>query len=323
LYDSVEEKEKEKESEGSFSYKDFFRYPVLDFKLLNNTNKTVVIDYVKIDVKKSKLFKSAYLRYGEYQVETYCSDEGLTFSNIGSLKAKNVTINFNISDVTKNIFSTRDKIHYDFNNLKYKRKFSIDPMSIEKINIDEELKKEGINLSKLSLEERSNYEAYIKFCINEYDTYFCSDKKMKKSYQKVIEKSIIGRFGNKKSLKSGNYKEPFVYGYVEYNYFNPFEDRYIKIKNEFRAQINIFPFSECGGSLEISEEYDYKLNNKGANYIIDANDISHVIKSEDADRFTLKLGVDKASFHVFDVKIHTIEYGYLPSQRIKLFIPKY
>lgn len=301
-----------------------FRFPKLDLKVVNNTEKTLFIDEVILDEINSSKDKNQFLL-----ATTACQNASISMIDINrnsSIPLIKPKFEFNITRQNKDI--TEKKYSYTLDLDKYKSEYGYE------INLSKYLNDIGINFDEISKLNKA-YE----YALSDYlhELYNCKDRdncKNLKSQEKkakihLNEYKKLGLKFNEKVVLNNNevftkydLERPTIDGNLIYERYN-YKDKQVKVmKFHFSDGIFLTVPWECGSAMDPTEEYTTKLRTEGSNYNINIP-VSQFIKKEEVDRFLIKLGVEKASFHSFKVKLRTTNGKELISQPIEIYIPNF
>ena len=286
-----------------------FIYPNLDIKISNNTDNTVIVDGGFIEVLRSNEVKEGNLELSSGE----CGNIEASIFNHGNAEVKDLSFYYNIEPIGyQAVHLQGDQLKlkdYEITDkFQYKRVFkSVNKNDSIIFNIDQELQSMGVNFNGLTINDRGRWEDLCSSDISR-----CSMKKID-----------LGVFGTQKDISTFSHKDARVYGYFEYKKYDHYQERMVVHRHKTDAIVEFFPILGCGASLNISDKFSYKLRSTGQNYEVPMDDISNFIKPSEADRILISVSTEYPTFHIFKIHLHTVEYGYLPSQTIKVFIPAF
>ena len=284
-----------------FGERDFTNehHPVLDVTLVNNSENTILVNELLIDVEESYLDKNPFVIFYESGGEIEIEDKGWK-------PWKNAKFRFSLLP---------DNQPFDG---KYKFERTLYPSEEGmRIPMYDYFVQSGIDYSKICsssiVHERENGE------IPEWDSDLDSDSVSIDTLKKLlypIELNIEKLFDVTGEEVSRRYIDPYLVLHGELIFDN---NSRFKVGGTVR-----FLTSEGWGApyLECSRLVDVKLRTEGNNYTI-KYPVSHYLKKGDVDRIAIQLDADKTSYHKFRVRLHNAQQIDIKTDPIDLLIFKY
>lgn len=259
-------------------------YPNLDIKVVNNSNKTIFFTDIVLDIKESILDPSPVLIINNSIRNTHIPMK-IELNNQGWGKARDLKARFRLIP--------SDSTDYNFSGPYPYEIFVGDIDSYGWIYFSEAFKKEGVDVEKfLELySKRHTYENYE----------------------------------SEKQLYLGKFKKECAVALGEFEFYGDTLTEKNKLFNiKFKTIVYLLMF-ECSAEFkDFSYQYPTtKIKYDGKNYQVRVP-ISQVLKPQEADRFNLKIGVDKSSLHKFQLKLLYNNNMEVKSPEIELraFIPR-
>lgn len=255
-----------------FFYWEPFKWelPNLDIKVLNNSDNTLFITEIIMEISSSILNSSPLIFIRGHGTDT--NARHLDLNNDGWGKIKNLKIKINCNTIFNEKFD-------EFSAEEY-----IGDIEAEK-NID--ISNMLYNITKINFED--------------FDSAFEELKKSVKCYSEyeIRREELFDRY-------FGEYKSGKVYvnGLLDFE-ANAIEenDRHYTLK--FSSWIYLYQDFWPALPAPPSYQYDIELPVQGNNYIVKKT-ISQVLKSGEADRFDLKIHCTKSSNHIMDIYLKDI-----------------
>ena len=278
-------------------------HPILDITLVNNSESTILVNELLIDVEESYIDKNPFVVFRE-------GSGIITIEDLGWRQWENAKFRFSLLPKNK-----------PFNG-KYKFERTIYPTE-ESMNIPmyDYFVKSGINFAKLCSisfiheeedgkipywSEKGEPEEIDKFRKLLYPIELDEEKyevEREKDGKKIIEEGVA-------------YADPYLVLHGELIFDNGSR---FKVGGTVR-----FITSEGWGAtaLKCSRLVDVKLRTEGNNYTI-KYPVSHYLRKGDVDRIAIQLDADKTSYHKFKVRLHNTNQIDIETKPIDLLIFKY
>ena len=290
--------------EGGLIKELFFHYipfewdfPNLDIKIVNNGDQTIFLSEAVFQISESIIDPYPLLvikadRQGRNQMHFILINEGWG-------KVEDLEVNFNI-------------INSDEQNLTVKEPFEhnikIEDL-IEQVSVDvtEALKKSGVDLTPLinidkGLKNTRLENSKLVFEYEDGKTTIMEDEE----YENLF-KQCLGKFQDKRAT---------IIGEITFTGITLSGEREKHIV-KFKTIVYIINENRYGLIAPPSFQYGTKFLDEGENYEKRVP-ISHVLKPQEADRFNIKIGMDKSSRHFFKMKLIYNEGLELETQDIVL-----
>lgn len=279
--------------------------PILDVSLVNNSDNTILVHELLIEVEESHTDTNPFVILYESGGYLFLDDRGWKSWNEGLL---------------------RFSLLPEGQQFDGKYLFEIPISSSEEvisIPLYDYFVQSGVDFSKLTTssivyksenKEIPFWDGYSDFNSLALDTLkellFPVKLEIEREYNKIDDD------GNEIDEKEVFYKDPYLVLYGELIFDN---------KSKFKVGGTVrFMTSEGWGAprLECSRTFDVKLRNDGKNYVI-KYPVSHYLKAGDVDRFAIQIDADKTSYHTFKVRLHNVNQIDITTNPINLFIFKY
>lgn len=286
---------------GPFSWD----FPVLDFKVVNNGHRTVFLTDVYFDIANSCLDASPVLviRRDSYGMNAL----HLAISNQGWGLVRNLRLRFHLipkgTDASRACFDEP----YPFQVVVG------DFLEENNVDISASFEEAGVDLASLNSRRNVRREwnhgnVDVVFVDRENIEQRVSEKEFER-----LEATSLGEFQTNEAIVSGE---------LVYDSVIPAE-AIQENRVQFSAVVNIINRNRVGLPAPPSYKYATKFDVDGHDYQRRVG-ISHVLKPGDADRFTLKIGMDKSSLHKFTVRLlynngHELA---LPAVELLGFVPR-
>lgn len=257
--------------------------PILDIKVVNNTDQTLFINEAIIDIDRSQLDPEPILLI---KSDSFRSNSlHFRILNEGWGAASNVKIAFNIEPQIRNqssIFSG-----------PYNHSVTLPTIDNHiDVDISDAFAQAGVKLEELQDLKIRRYTYG-----GGEDTITVRDKKgeeltMTRKEFEMKRASLLGPF-----VEGGG----LVSGIISYNSLQPNGN---SITNELRFSTIVWIYDEnlVGINRPPSYAYSTKFKVTGEKYSRRVN-MSQEIKPGETDRFTLKIGVEKSSLHAFNLRL--------------------
>ena len=281
---------------------DFFtneHHPVLDVTIVNNSEKTILVNELLIDVEESYLDKNPFVLFHE-------SVGILSIEDRGWRSWKNAKFRFSLLPENQPFDGK-----YKFERILYP---SEEGMSIPMYDC---FVQSGIDFTKIcssSIVYKSKHGEipYWDSCADADPASIDTLKKL--LYPIELRREIfLDETGEE---KEGCYIDPYLVLHGELIFDN---NSRFKVGGTVR-----FISSEGWGApyLECSRLVDVQLRTKGNNYTI-KYPVSHYLKKGDVDRIAIQIDADKTSYHKFRVRLHNANQIDIKTDPIDLLIFKY
>jgi hypothetical protein len=257
----------------------YSKIPNINFKVTNNSNKTIYFSKIEINVTSSEIDPEPIPTFNVGECFIGESNETLSFQiyNEGWSPIKNVKLRLNV-------IAPHEEV--DYANTPYSMTYPV----IEKeqlVDIFPILRKQGVDVDRLisSTEDREE-NVYM-------DT--------------ALVKTGLGKYVTDTSVIPGSRDEiqGIVYGWVMYD---DVKERQYKLK--IKMPIVIYREWGCGAAGVESGTYDVALCENGKDYKI-VYPISQYIKATDIDNFSIRLICPKSSIHKMNVKLYYANDRYI------------
>lgn len=263
-------------SECCFFYTPF---PVIDIKVVNNTNSAIFIHKVIFEILNSKTNPQAIPVVNFFPND----NESFTIINEGWGAARNVRLRFNIS--LDGEYSFKD--NYMFNR-------HIDTINDSySVDLIEELKYLDVNID--SLNSFATKKIFTEYFVCTLDNKPSDFTEMKLKFDS-INKAYCPRF---KKLFEHEFNV-VVYGELTFE-TSTLKEKNKTIKYHFYTNVPLISSLIHGAVIPPRYPYSIMLDLDKKNYIIE-KEISQAINPLDFDRFQFKIGALKSSEHRFKIK---------------------
>ncbi len=268
----------------------YSKIPKINFKVTNNSNKTIFFSKIEIDVESSEVDPEPMPAFNVGECFIGESNETLSFQiyNEGWSPMKNVKLNLNV-------ITPEEKV--DYGNTPYQVGYE----TIEKeqlVDLFPILRKQGVDVDRLIACTRDEYGVDI-------DT--------------ALVKTGLAKYVQDTSVIPGSRNEiqGIVYGWVMYNDVNG---------KPYRLKINmpiaIYREWGCGAAGLETGAYDIALCESGKNYKV-VYPLSQYLKASDIDNFGVKLICPKSSIHKMNVKLYYAGNQFIEKQiSYHLIVPR-
>lgn len=273
-------------------------HPVLDVTLVNNSESTILVNELLIDVEESYLDKNPFVIFYETEGKIYVEDRGWR-------PWKNAKFRFSLLP---------DNQPFDG---KYKFERTLYPSAEgQTIPMYDYFVQSGIDFPKLCTSSLVNetIDGEIPFW-SEYNEDPASIDTLKKLLYPIElrVKKLYDVTGEEERLE---YIDPYLVIHGELIFDN---NSRFKVGGTVR-----FLTSEGWGApyLECSRLVDVKLRTEGKNYTI-KYPVSHYLKKGDVDRIAIQIDADKTSYHKFRIRLHNTHQIDIKTDPIDLLIFKY
>lgn len=278
-------------------------YPVLDVSLVNNSQQTILVDELLIEVEDSRVDSRPFVIVTE-------SEGVLTIENRGWKSWRNALFRFSLLP---------DGYAFDG---KYKFEIPI-PSSSEEIVIPmyNYFVKSGIDFTKICTSSivtkgKEGEIPYWESC-SSLQSAAALDTLRKLLYPVKIEIGNIYTWDDEDGTGTEiTYIDPYLVLHGELIFDNTYS---LKVGGTVR-----FLTSEGYGApyLECSRLFDVKFKDNGEDYVI-KYPVSHYLKAGDVDRIVIQMNADKTSYHTFRVRLHNVNQVDIKTEPINLLIFKY
>ena len=287
-----------------FHYMPFdWDFPNLDLKIVNNGDQTIFLSEAVFQIKESIIDPYPLLvikadRQGRNSMHFMIINEG--WGKVEALK-----INFNINKSDEENLTINSPFE---NEIKIE-----DFLEDVNVNVTDALKKSGVDLTPLinldkGLKNTRSENNKIIFEYEDGRTTSMEDEKYND-----LSKQCLGKFQDNKAIIIGelNFTGITISG----------ERKSHTVK--FQTTVYIFDANRYGLIAPPSFQYITKFLDEAKDYERRVP-ISHVLKPKEADRFNIKIGMDKSSHHSFKIKLIYNEGLEFETQDIILtsFIPR-
>ncbi|HLO89006.1 MAG TPA: CHAT domain-containing protein [Nostocaceae cyanobacterium] len=295
-----------------------WQFPNLDIRLVNNSNKTIYITDIILEVEKSLVDPSPVVIIPENRQNL------LRFEliNEGWGEIKDASLQFNLAPLG-------EKISWNGN---YQHKINIgnftDSYTVDISNTFQQLGLDFQSIGyKVGVYNRTGNKSYYEEspladdCKWKY-LFFQKDDKLKEKCQNIIES--LGIFKDSKS-------EDLVYGiaYGEILFSGKtLEGKENRQTIKFSTKVPILDAGQYGAPGTPTYQYDAKLDVDRENYQVivqsKGSSVSQYIKPNEIDRFNILIATPKSSFHKFRVRFIYNNGKSIVSKPIDLrtFVPK-
>ena len=286
-------------SHSSFTHL-YSKIPNINFKITNNSNKTIFFSKIEIDVESSKVDPEPIPIFNVGECLFDEDNKTLSFQvyNEGWSPMKNVRLNLNI-------IAPDEKINYA--NTPYLINYPL----IEKeqlVDIFPILRKQGVDVDRL-----------IAATDMTSDTLDTGELVEEPYIDTLLIKSGLGKYVSDTSKIPQERGEVYgiVYGWVSYDDIN---GKSYKLK--LNTTISIYREWGCGSTGLETGAYDVSLCATGKNYKI-VYPISQYLKTSDIDNFSIKLICPKSSIHTMCVKLYYTADKYIERYiKYHLIVPR-
>jgi hypothetical protein len=265
--------------------------PNLDFKIVNNSNRTVFLTEVCFNIEYSRLDPFPLLVVmSDHRIPLKFRISNDGWGHVTNCQAKFHLTPFGRSNDTLELCDS------------YPHEVRIDDF-LEDIIVDisSAFEEEGLNLTALR-SSKERFGSYIRLedlgeeILEDLDPFRGND--FLENYGAIVTGELIYKYIDGRGKK-----------------------REHKVK--FSTYVYIFYSAPNGMMLPPTYQYATKFDVDRANYLRSV-EISHVLKPGEADRFTIKIGTNKSSIHSFTVSLLHNAGQVLESQKIELttFVPR-
>ncbi len=260
--------------------------PIIDIKIANNTNRTLFIDKVIIEVDESKFDDRRLLLFHREQANT----SSFLIMNDCWDKWEYFTFNFS--------FSKTPPVIEQGKNYKYSKRVNYFDFCYE-FDLKPYLAQEGLDYEKLkqiilSAPHSIYRDESLDLDINRSLHIMNLDDNIAYGINQILPDII-----NKADPSKGSFEgHPYVYVDGEVVFPNC-EDTVI-----VQGPIPL-TYTDGGAMIEPSKSFNAELMVNGTHYEVEYP-ISLSIKSQDVDRFTIQLNAEKSSFHKFRFRLDDI-----------------
>lgn len=270
-------------------------HPVLDVTLVNNSESTILVNELLIDVEESYMDENPYVLF-------YESGGKITIMDRGWRPWKNAKFRFSLLPEGQPFDG------------KYKFERTLYPSEEgTTIPLYKYFVKSGIDFSKLCSSsivfEREE---------DEIPEWFYFGKTASIDTLKSLLYPIKLRVDNHHEVTEDDfphYLDPYLVLYGELTFDN-------NLRFKVGGTVRFLTSEEYGAPyLECSRLVDVKLRTEGKNYTI-KYPVSHYLRKGDVDRIVLQLDADKTSYHKFRVRLHNANQIDIKTDPIDLLIFK-
>lgn len=275
-------------------------YPTLDVTVVNNSDQTIVINELLIDVEESYITPNPFVIVEESGGQINFIDRGWQHWDSAILR-----------------FSLLGEDEVFDGKYKYERTISVtDTVSMLPYIIDR-----GVDYNRLS----------GKIEMSSFDISDCRvpgwwpDPDSEPSYEllkQLLHPAILEKKEHHYHDEEGRdeiyvtYQDPYLILNGELTFDN---NKSYKVG----GRIRVLSWEGYGApGLDVSRVYNVKLKNEGVNYII-KYPVGHYLKAGDVDRIIIQLAADKTSYHRFRIKLDNINGAEISTRPINLLLFKY
>ena len=275
-------------------------HPVLDVTLVNNSESTILVNELLIDVEESFIDKNPFVIFYEEGGELFIEDRGWR-------PWKNAKFRFSLLPENQ-LFDGK----YKFERTLYPSEEGI------RIPMYDYFVQSGIDFQKLCTSSivHESQDGEIPY----WEHYWgCSDSASIDTLKKLlypIELKVETLYDETGEEEHQEYIDPYLVLHGELIFDN---NSRFKVGGTVR-----FITSEGWGApyLECSRLVDVKLRTEGKNYTI-KYPVSHYLKKGDVDRIAIQIDADKTSYHKFRIRLHNSNQIDIKTDPIDLLIFKY
>lgn len=307
-----------------------WEYPNLDLRVVNNTDKTVCINDIILEVKKSHLDPYPIIILARSVSDGPISMRKLSLVNNGWGEARNISLKFNLSPVSEEI---------NFNE-NYKNEIFVESFSdFFDIDFSDALNEMGVDISRLNpyafgprCQEAFMLEKFLEKQANsDFMERFKSTEDVRMIYEKISQMvQSLGPFSDSVHM---NYLrrqlEYIAIAYGEISFSGCDIDGVSKIsKFPFLVHVPLLYVWGGGGVLESTFQYQGILDVERENYQVsvygDGSSAAQYLKIGEADRFNVFLGAKKSSFHTFRLKLvcNDGQCIFSPIVNLRMLVPR-
>ncbi|OBQ41022.1 MAG: hypothetical protein AN485_03710 [Anabaena sp. MDT14b] len=303
-----------------------WQFPNLDLRIVNNTNKTIYITDIFLEVEKSVLDPYPVLVIPGEEVNVL----HFLIVNDGWGEVQNASVKFNLVPWGHPISFTEP----------YKHKIHIGNFLYQyNVDVSDALRKSGVNIEAFgtqNLDEIAN--GYINACfpgmpfvenslngdidINNYSEDWLKDGA--KRFLMMLE--ALGEFKNGVNIKRNLYS---AIAYGEISFTGTTHEQKLKASIvKFFAEVPLLIFGQYGDGYYSSFQYSAKLDIDRENYKVLVqslgSSVSQFIKTGEIDRFNIRVGALKSSLHNFILKLiyNNGQFLLSPPISLKIFVPR-
>ena len=287
----------------SYTYVPFtWDFPNLDFKIVNNGHRTIFLTEAYFDIKTSRVDPTPILVVNQ---DSYSSNaRHFSISNQGWGSVQNFRAYFHLTP-----HGNRPPVEPPYPHEAWVGDF------VESTNVDitaafEETGVDFTGLASLRIVESSwrDGKGEVKYIDGDGEEQIVSEEEFEGR-----RNCYLGDFQHNAGIVTGE----LVYDTASAD--AGIQERRVR----FSAVVHLFNEMLCGAPAASTYQYAIKFDTEGSNYQRRVG-ISHVLKPGEADRFNLKIGLDKSSLHSFTVTLLYNDGHELTSPTIELltFIPR-
>ncbi len=263
-------------------FPDSVTMPILEMRIINNTNKTISLKETIFNIKESEPYQLPFI----FILRPYDSPGYLTLANEGNTTIDEISLEYWLPINSHKKYKVEKKYYYS-SDLPF---FSIDfkDMLIEEgVDIEYLRTLDWANLLGTPLSNRAKQA-----CGN-----FVSDKEYGEN-SKFCSVEI-----------EGNYK-------VKGTYHNKTTEKI----GVFNAQIDLTPYPYPMGDIPVNPNlFEVSLKDNGINYTITIP-ASIYIKPFESEKLLFKLKANDISYHMLDVNMITSDYKKIKGNEISIFL---
>ncbi|MBE6186487.1 MAG: TIR domain-containing protein [Rikenellaceae bacterium] len=278
-------------------------YPTLDVTIVNNSDQTIVINDLLIDVEESYITPNPFVIVEETAGTIWLHDRGWQHWD-------NATLRFSLLGENE-IFDG-----------KYKYERTISKTDSTSTSMMQYIIDYGIDYN--SIGEKIQIGSFDENDGVPYWSPYSSDGEML-SYEflnQLLYPAILEKEEHHYHDEEGgdeiyvNYKDPYLILNGELTFDN-------KKSYKIGGRIRILTSEGYGAPyLECSRVYNVKLKDEGKNYVI-KYPVGHYLKAGDVDRIIIQLAADKTSHHKFRVRLDNVNGEEISTDPVNLLLFKY
>ena len=276
----------------------FSKIPKINFKVTNNSNKTIFFSKIEVDVINSEVDPDPLPTFNYDQCFIEEDNKTLSFEiyTEGWSPMKNVRLNLNIINSTEKV---------DYNITPYPINFPVIQKS-QLVDIFPILRKQNVDVDRLIAATSMNNE-------NE-------DSELNEVYMDTaLVTTALGKYSVDSTFIPDSRDEikAIVYGWITYDNIKG-----VSYKYKIKLPIAIYREWGCGAPSVDTGTYDIALCETGKNYKV-VYPISQYIKATDVDNFSIRLICPKSSIHTMNVKLFYADDKYIEKHiKYHLIIPR-
>jgi hypothetical protein len=291
-----------------------WQFPNLDLRIVNNSNKTIYITDVVFEVEKSV--------FDPYPILVIPGEEPNYFhfilQNEGWGEVQDAFVRFNLVSVGQPIFTSET----------YQHEVQVGTFLEQcNVNLSDALEERGVNIQFLAGVNQGKPEyASIRTLMGRFFGNFETFEENigHPEYQRLMD--ALGSFANSKSTRSRRYSA-VAYGEISFT-GTTIEGHLKQDKVKFSTEIPLLILGGYGAPSPPTYQYGVWLDVDRENYQAFAQDkgssVSQYLRAGDIDRFNIRVGVSKSSFHTFRLRlIYNNEQSlFSPPIALHIFVPR-